>query len=230
MFSQSVIEQLGYYVYFLKDPKTQEVFYVGKGVDNRIFNHINCADSTDAETDKLERIRKIGIDSVEHYIVRHGMDEKTAFEVEAALIDFIGLDNLTNMQGGHSSHDFGIMTTEEIKAMYESEELEPFANEKCLLININALYRRDMSDKDIYEATRKEWVIGAKREQITYAIATYKGLTREVYKVINWYQIAKRWGFNGVVADKEVRDRLRLKSIASYTKRGAANPIRYINI
>ena len=31
MFSQAVIEKLGYYVYFLKDPTKNEMFYVRKG-------------------------------------------------------------------------------------------------------------------------------------------------------------------------------------------------------
>jgi hypothetical protein len=38
-FSQAVIEKLGFYVYVLKDPRNQRVFYVGKGKENRIFSH-----------------------------------------------------------------------------------------------------------------------------------------------------------------------------------------------
>ena len=43
----------------------------------------------DALTEKLQRIREIRISGFEvaHVILRHGMDEQTAFEVEAALID-----------------------------------------------------------------------------------------------------------------------------------------------
>lgn len=57
-----------------------------------MFSHIR-AEQQDLEGDdvsnKMECIRKIrlaGFD-VAHVIHRHGMDEKTAFEVEAALID-----------------------------------------------------------------------------------------------------------------------------------------------
>lgn len=39
MFSQSVIEKLKYYVYLLQDPRDNSVFYVGKGVGNRVFQH-----------------------------------------------------------------------------------------------------------------------------------------------------------------------------------------------
>ena len=45
-FSQSVKEQLKYYVYALKDPRSLskiDFFYVGKGIGNRVFNHLEDA-------------------------------------------------------------------------------------------------------------------------------------------------------------------------------------------
>jgi hypothetical protein len=43
MFSQKVQEELGYYVYCLVDPRDKKIFYVGKGVENRVFAHVNDA-------------------------------------------------------------------------------------------------------------------------------------------------------------------------------------------
>jgi hypothetical protein len=119
MFSQAVIEKLDYYVYFLQDPRTDEVFYVGKGIGNRVFNHLECSIETDGETEKLERIREIvnSGNSVKHFILRHGLTEQMAFEVEASLIDFVGMKNLSNLQGGHYSSDYGLKTADEISAM-----------------------------------------------------------------------------------------------------------------
>jgi len=149
----------------------------------------------------------------------------------SALIDFIGRGNLSNLQSGLYSSDFGLKTTEEISAMYEAEDFK--ANEPVLLININRLYRRDMTEEDLYEATRKAWVIGKQREKAKYAVATYRGLTREVYKIHKWYPIEvngkTRWGFEGVKAEDEIRSRYRYKSIAKYFVKGAANPIKYVN-
>lgn len=39
MFSTSIIEKLAYYVYCLIDPRDGNIFYVGKGVGNRVFHH-----------------------------------------------------------------------------------------------------------------------------------------------------------------------------------------------
>jgi len=54
-FSQSIIEQLGFYVYLLIDPETEQIFYIGKGTGNRIFAHINQALVSPKDTDKLEK-------------------------------------------------------------------------------------------------------------------------------------------------------------------------------
>lgn len=234
MFSEPIFEKLGYYVYFLQDPRSGQAFYVGKGRANRIFNHLAGAAGTDKETDKLDKIREIinSGHSVRHWILRHGLTEQTAFEIEASLIDFIGIDSLSNFQTGRYSSDYGLKTTDEISAMYSSKELS--TSKRVLLVNINKRYHREMTDEELYQATRESWVVGAeRRKQVEYAIATYRGLTREVYEVHDWYPIEVdgkvRWGFRGSKASDEIRDELRYKTITSYFKKGASNPIRYIN-
>lgn len=39
-FSQKTCEALNYYVYCLQDPRSNHIFYVGKGKDNRVFEHV----------------------------------------------------------------------------------------------------------------------------------------------------------------------------------------------
>ena len=59
MFSQAVIENLQYYVYFLLDPRGDNVFYIGKGIGNRVFNHMEGAIADRIESEKLDTIRDI---------------------------------------------------------------------------------------------------------------------------------------------------------------------------
>ena len=73
------------------------------------FEHVAGALVDVAESDKLDRIRAIEKSgkAVEHFVLRHGLTERAAFEVEAAVIDFIGIPNLSNLQAGHYSSDLG---------------------------------------------------------------------------------------------------------------------------
>ncbi len=108
-FSPEVIAKLKTYVYRLLDPRNGETFYVGKGKGNRVFAHIRAEIDTGDPNDKLKRIHEIRAASfdVAHVIHRHGLDDKTAFEVEAALID--AYPGLTNAVNGSGSNEFGAM-------------------------------------------------------------------------------------------------------------------------
>lgn len=110
------------YVYLLVDKscKTDGVFYVGKGTGARVFEHVKQAKKCPDRKDDS----KIGIinscaQNVEHVILRSNMDEETAFEVEAAVIDLLKSDYislkhevLTNKQTGHGSKVKGIRSIE----------------------------------------------------------------------------------------------------------------------
>lgn len=121
-FPPEAVDRLKTYVYRLIDPRNGETFYVGKGKGNRVFAHIRAEQNLDGDEldNKLKRIREIrvaGFD-VAHVIHRHGMDDKTAFEVEAALID--AYPGLTNDVSGHSN-DYGAMHAKEIVWRYCAE-------------------------------------------------------------------------------------------------------------
>ncbi len=90
-FSANVASKLKTYVYRLIDPRNGETFYVGKGQGNRVFSHIRAEHNLEGDDldNRIKRIREIRLADFEvaHVIHRHGMDGKTALEVEAALID-----------------------------------------------------------------------------------------------------------------------------------------------
>lgn len=106
-FPAGVTEKLKTYVYRLIDPRNGETFYVGKGRGDRVFAHIQEQVETADPSNKLKRIREIRLAGFEvaHVIHRHGMDNKTAVEVEAALID--AYPGLTNIVAGAGSNDYG---------------------------------------------------------------------------------------------------------------------------
>ena len=107
MFDEKTRQELKYYVYILLDPKDNKPFYVGKGIDNRVFNHLDCAltdiDTSNAKYDRIREVIQRG-ETVKHVIVRHRLTESEAFQIEATLIDtltYCGL-LLSNIAGGHN--------------------------------------------------------------------------------------------------------------------------------
>src|SRR5713101_4222116 len=135
-FPADVARELKTYVYRLIDPRNGETFYVGKGRGDRVFSHIRAQVEGDELDNKLKRIREIRLAGFEvaHVIHRHGMDDKTAFEVEAALID--AYPGLTNIVGGAGSTDYGAMHAQEIVSRYSAEPAN-FDHVRALLISVN---------------------------------------------------------------------------------------------
>jgi hypothetical protein len=135
-FPPGVAAKLKTYVYRLIDPRDGETFYVGKGRGDRVFAHIRAQVEDGDEVDnKLKRIREIhlaGFD-VAHVIHRHGMDDATALEVEAALID--AYPGLTNIAGGAGSGDYGAMHAKEIIKRYSATPAD--FQHKAILISVN---------------------------------------------------------------------------------------------
>lgn len=247
MFDEKAQSALGYYVYMLINPNDKKPFYVGKGKNNRVFQHILYALTNLNDTsEKCDVIRDIvdGGGRVEHMIVCHGIaKEKEAFSVEMAIIDtlnYCGYD-LTNEVTGHHASTKGIMTANAIKSQYNAQKLDHI-DDDCIIININNQYVRNLQTEQIYQATKEIWRIDDKRvDDIKYVLSEYRGLIVEVFRVVRWYpkkrgynatakkagQTYMGYGFEGVVAEDAIRNKYINKSIAHKKVRGRSNPIAY---
>ena len=236
-FPQSVIEKLKYYVYILIDPTTNEKFYVGKGYGNRIFAHINNALKNPLKTDKINRILQINKKGreVDHIILRHGLTEREAFEVEATAIDLLGLEKLTNAVIGHDSGERGWMTANDVIAEFRAEKI--IITEPSIIFRPNRLFHYAMTPDELYEITRGNWPIGVKRGKAKYAFCTYKGIVRQVYLIQSWFPVIarskeskrqNRWCFDGEVAE-ELSHYIG-GEVDQYFKKGSRTTFMYINI
>lgn len=239
-FSKEVINKLKYYVYIYSDPETEEIFYVGKGIGNRLFSHLNDSDDTE-KTRYIKRIRDRGKEPKIEILI-HGLeDEHTALKVEAAIIDLIGKDKLTNRVRGWQSGFFGRVEVNQLISHYEREHVN--IDEPAILIRLNRLFRYDMNDIELYDATRGVWRIGEDREKVEYAFAVFDGIIHEVYQVIAWFKAGStfntrgsledepnRWEFVSQRAEETLRSKYIGKSVEHYLLRSAQNPIKYVNI
>lgn len=239
-FDFATSKALGYYVYCLVDTNGVP-FYIGKGVDNRVFAHARATLSEDAAGLKLSKIKQIISDTgrpPKAFLVRWQLSEQEAFHVESALIDFSELLRLTltNLVLGHGSYSSGIMSVEEAMATFSAQKLDKLLD-PCIIVNINRTKKRTSSESDIFEATCGDWVVAEKqREKVKYALAEKRGLIVGVFAIDEWHpvevrsqtgQSKTRWRFTGSPASKEIQDRYLNKSIAHIKMKGASNPIRY---
>lgn len=108
-----------YYVYELIDPRSNLVFYVGKGKGNRLEQHFKEAISG-KQSPKCQVIREIWGDGYEpiRHIVQHFTDEMQAYEFEAQRIELYGLANLTNQVPGGFGGESGASVTEDAALIY----------------------------------------------------------------------------------------------------------------
>jgi hypothetical protein len=197
---------------------------------------MNDAITNPMESDKLSHIREIkskGKD-VLHIILRHGLSEKEAFEVEAAAIDLLTLQRLTNIVSGHNSYERGWMTVQDVIAEFRREKVN--IPEPSILITVNRLFHFGMSQQEIYEITRGNWVLGERRNKAEYAFCVYRGIIRQVYKINRWIpasakndnqKIRARWSFEGEIADSLAH--YVGCEVSHYVKQGNQNPINYLN-
>jgi len=114
--------------------------------------------------------------------------------------------------------------------------------ENVIAIKVNQAYRENMTELELYEATRGYWKIDVKRaEKAEYVFSVYKGIIKEVYKIKEWLPAgtiprstlpdaetpADRYEFVGEVAEETIRNKYIEKSIANLYRKGEANPIKY---
>jgi len=239
VFTSKIIKEIKYYVYLLSDPISGEIFYVGKGKGNRVFSHLKDTNES-KKVKKFQEIKDKGLEPKIEFLVHGVEDEISIKKIEAAIIDLIGKNKLTNKVGGYESASFGRMDLSQIKAKYTSKIAD--ISENVVLIKLSDSFRYNMEAIDLYDYTRGRWIISElRRNKITHAFAIYDGIVQETYSVLKWFEAGttftnrvektewlatERWEFIGSIS-KEMRKKYRYKSVDHYWKKGARNPIRY---
>ncbi len=217
---KEVAERLGpFYVYLLTDSRTGEPFYVGKGTGQRLLSHGVEAEQLSAGSDhqKLRRIKELRDAGLEPRvdIVRWGLDEKTAFHVEASLIDC--LPRLTNKVRGVGT-EVGRTPVKELVSRFGAEPLSEECETPALLITLREWvdeqdpaiegksgrgYRAGMTNRELFDATRAWWKVSpqsARKRGVAHAVPVFEGVTRAVFEITDWFQDSSmpgRWAFNG---------------------------------
>ena len=256
-FDEIAAKKIGFYVYALQDPSTGKIFYVGKGVENRWYNHITDSRKPDlgAPSEKLEMIRAIENrgESIKVWIVRHGIqDEKTAYEVEAAVahtLKIIGSTvqsaNIVDLKNLVETHhpERGLISVGRAQSLYNARPA-PEITVPCVLVKVSKRWNPEMSDDEVMEATIGWWPYVKNAQKARYAFAVSRGTIRGVYRIAeirdrrkgdrDWeHDLGKkrpRWGFpDGCVPATELIDDFLDTSVKHLFKKGEASSVKLLN-
>lgn len=194
-FSEKSLLSLGdYYVYGLIDPRTNQIFYIGKGTGNRVFEHekesLNSPNSEKLKLKTISEINSLGMNT-KKIIINCNLTENEAFAAEAALINafnYVSDVGLTNIVAGH--HSAKALSVEDFEKIYGAEELrEEDIKHKILVIKINKLYRRNIPSDVLYDSVRGVWRASMSNAQsVEYVFGVYNSLIVAVYKPTKWYR------------------------------------------
>lgn len=194
-FSEKSLLSLGdYYVYGLIDPITNQIFYIGKGTVNRVFEHekesLNSPNSDKLKLKTISEIHSLGL-CVKKIIINSSLTEAEAFAAEAALINafnYVSDVGLTNIVAGH--HSAEALSVEDFEKIHGAEELcEADIKHKILVIKINKLYRRNIPADELYDSIRGVWRASMNNARsVDYVFGVYNSLIVAVYKPTQWYK------------------------------------------
>lgn len=188
-FSEKSLLSLGeFYVYALIDPRSNAIFYIGKGTKNRVFEHekvsLNNPDSEKLKLQTISEIHAVGLE-VKKIIFNSNLTEDQAFAAEASLLNAFNYVNdikLTNIVSGHYSS--GALTVEEFEQIYGAIELtEQEIKHHIMVVKINQLYQREMAEKIHYNSVRGIWRASNERvNTVEYVFGVYNSLIVAVFK------------------------------------------------
>lgn len=207
-FSQKTKDELNNYVYGLIDPRNKELFYVGKGTGDRVFEHeANVKKNGSNGSPKENRTQEILNADLEvtKIIFIWGLKQEEAYVGESTLINATDYMNSLNMNfclsnkvAGHHG-GLGAMEVNELEKLYGAEPIDSSYSEKykLMVVKLNRTYRSYMTDDELYEVTRGNWRASLeKAKKADYVLAVYKSLVVGVYKPDEWYDTVTNGSFH----------------------------------
>jgi hypothetical protein len=189
-------EKLGNYVYALRDPRDRKIFYVGQGINDRVFDHFNEAENCfnlsrpfNTMSSKVVRILDIwkNEEDVEWFIVSHNLpdDNMVSNHVESAIFNCLLESQNGETLNNISPPDSTILLPDDIEAMAAEFVNPDIAYNNVFVFPIQNLLARGLSP---YAATRSFWKVNENNRTLNspYAVGLEKSISKGSFEIANW--------------------------------------------
>jgi len=208
-FDDNTRARLQCYVYALRNRRDRRIFYVGKagGRDSqgnqRVLDHFDEAEhwisTRDREpNDKVRQIAQIWRDeeAVEWFIVRHGLTEDVALDVESALIDALGMSangDTCNAIRGHGAHARGLLSASDVASI----AAPPVYPKACARVFVFQIQNAVGSAISLQQAVEGDWKVSEALRRVDdrpVAVGIVNGISRIALEVTGWqvYPVGSR--------------------------------------
>lgn len=208
-FDKDVCNSLKHYVYaYYEDENAKKPFYIGKGKDNRCFDHLFEKQNNEKNIKIQDMLKQEKFPYIK--ILRHGLTEEIAKITEAVLIELFGIEELTNKKSGDHTKIFGQKTINEIISLYSNSKHLDYSElpNDSLIVKIARTFTESMTPQELYEYSRGYWRINPNNKKIDYVLAIHDGIIREVYKVRAWFPAGDTMCFiNDEEHEKSIKNR-----------------------
>lgn len=192
------------YVYALQDPDDQQIFYVGQGTGNRVFEHLDRAEkllkSHKSLTAKFEAIHSVWSRSrdVRLVVLAGGLNDREADLVESAALDALNISLNGELTNAIAAPQSSMVRVEDLAAAAYPHVDPNSRYSKVLLFPAP----RKQKNKDIYERCRRSWRVTKRHRDLgseahaTHAVAIVGGVSIGAYRVTKWNELdGGKWEF-----------------------------------
>lgn len=193
-------EKLGKYVYALRDPRDGKIFYIGQGINDRVFEHFNEADNClnlsipfKQMSSKVIRILDIwnNNEDVEWIIIAHNLSTESNV---ADLIESAIFDGLSESQNGETLNEVSPPNSSRLLPDDLEAMAAEFVNPSIAFSNVfifpiqNALTR----GVNPYNATRTTWAVSANYQTLNpaYAVGLKNSISKGSFEILSWTNLA----------------------------------------
>lgn len=192
-------EKLGKYIYALRDPRDNKIFYVGQGINDRVFEHfgeaeycLNSNKSFNNLSSKVIRILDIwkNTEDVSWLILAHNLpdDSSVADYIESAIVD-----GLSESQNGETLNEVSPprssrLLSDDLDAM-AAEFVNPMTPYKNVFIfPIQNALKNGVSP---YIATRTTWAVSSNNQSLksSFAVGLKYSISKASFEIEAWTNI-----------------------------------------